>query len=213
MANAGLQLLGFGLALLGWAATIVATILPQWQMSSYSSGTIITAQAIYRGLWMECAWQSTGQIQCKAYDSMLSLSPSLQATRALMVVSIIVGLVAMCIAIMGMKCTRCGSEDKTQKARIAMTGGIIFLVAGLAALIACSWIGNQIVRDFYSSVVAVNQKFEFGPAIFLGWAGSIFVLLGGGLLCCSCPEKTAYSNRQYPQGKPISKPPSSREYV
>ncbi|XP_061444470.1 claudin-7 [Rhineura floridana] len=213
MANSGLQLLGFALALLGWIAILVATILPQWQMSAYTSGNIITAVAIYKGLWMECAWQSTGQIQCKVYDSVLNLASSLQATRALMVVSIVLGVIAMGVATMGMKCTHCGGDDKVKKARIAMTGGIIFLLSGLSALIACSWIGHQTVRDFYDSMVAVNMKYEFGPAVFIGWAGSALMLLGGGLLSCSCPTKTGYSGRNYPQGRPISKPPSSKEYV
>lgn len=60
----------------------------------------------------------------------LSLPAALQATRALMVVSIVLGVVAMCVATMGMKCTRCGSEDKAVKARIAMAGGIVFMVGG-----------------------------------------------------------------------------------
>lgn len=55
---------------------------------------------------------------------------SLQATRALMVVAVVLGLVALGIAIMGMKCTHCGSDDKVQKARIAMTGGLVYVVAG-----------------------------------------------------------------------------------
>ncbi|XP_042331466.1 claudin-7 [Sceloporus undulatus] len=213
MANSGLQLLGFALALLGWIATLVATVMPQWQMSSYAGDNIITAQAIYKGLWMSCVWQSTGQIQCKVYDSVLALGASLQATRALMVVSIVLGVIAMGIATMGMKCTRCGGDDKTKKARIAMGGGIVFLVSGLCSLIACSWIGNQTVQDFYNALVPVNSKYEFGAAIFIGWAGSALLLLGGGLLSCSCPSKDGYSGRSYPQGKAISKPPSSREYV
>ncbi|XP_054851189.1 claudin-7 [Eublepharis macularius] len=212
MANSGLQLLGFALALLGWIATLVATIMPQWQMSSYAGDNIITAVAIYQGLWMTCAWQSTGQIQCKVYDSVLNLPGSLQATRALMVVSIVLGVVGMGIATMGMKCTRCGGDNKVTKARIAMTGGIVFLVGGLASLVACSWYGHQIVTDFYSPLVPVNSKYEFGAAIFIGWAGAALVILGGSLLSCSCPGKTGYG-RQYPQGKPISKPPSNREYV
>ncbi|XP_020655524.3 claudin-7 [Pogona vitticeps] len=214
MANSGLQLLGFALALLGWIATLVATVMPQWQMSSYAGDSIITAQAIYRGLWMECVWQSTGQIQCKVYDSVLALSSSLQATRALMVVSLVLGVIATGVAVMGMKCTRCGGDDKVVKARIAMGGGIVFLVSGLASLIACSWIGNQIVSNFYNVNIPVNSKYEFGAAIFIGWAGAALVLLGGGLLSCSCPGKDGLSsNRRYPQGKPISKPPSSKEYV
>ncbi|XP_032094480.1 claudin-1-like, partial [Thamnophis elegans] len=73
MANSGLQLLGFALALLALIANMTATILPQWKVSSFADGTIITAQSYYIGLWMECVVQSTGQLQCKIYDSMLGL--------------------------------------------------------------------------------------------------------------------------------------------
>lgn len=57
-------------------------------------------------------------------------SGALQATRALMIVSIIVTLAGLGVACMGMKCTNCGGDDKTRKSRIAMTGGIIILVGG-----------------------------------------------------------------------------------
>lgn len=73
MANSGLQLLGFSMALLGWVGLIVCTAVPQWQMSSYAGDNIITAQAMYKGLWMECVTQSTGVISCKMYDSVLAL--------------------------------------------------------------------------------------------------------------------------------------------
>lgn len=73
MANSGLQLLGFSMALLGWVGLVVCTALPQWQMSSYAGDNIITAQAMYKGLWMECVTQSTGMISCKMYDSVLAL--------------------------------------------------------------------------------------------------------------------------------------------
>lgn len=74
MANSGLQLLGFSMALLGWVALVASTAIPQWQMSSYAGDNIITAQAMYKGLWMECVTQSTGMMSCKMYDSVLALS-------------------------------------------------------------------------------------------------------------------------------------------
>lgn len=74
MANAGLQLLGFILAFLGWIGSIVSTALPQWKIYSYAGDNIVTAQAIYEGLWMSCVSQSTGQIQCKVFDSLLNLN-------------------------------------------------------------------------------------------------------------------------------------------
>lgn len=73
MANSGIQLLGFALSLVGVIALIVGTILPQWKMSAYIGDNIITAVAMYQGLWMSCAFQSTGQLQCKIYDSILQL--------------------------------------------------------------------------------------------------------------------------------------------
>ncbi|CAI9592207.1 unnamed protein product [Staurois parvus] len=151
------------------------------------------------GTVMSCVTQSTGQIQCKVYDSLLQLDAALQATRALMVVAIILGIFGMAISTMGMKCTKCGGDDKVKKARIAMTGGFVFLVAGLAALIACSWYGNQIIRDFYNPLTPVNTKYEFGAGVFLGWAGSFLVLIGGALLACSCPRKSGYNTKGYPK--------------
>lgn len=74
MANAGLQLLGFILAFLGWMGAIVSTAMPQWKTHSYASDNIVTAQSIYEGLWMSCVSQSTGQIQCKVFDSLLNLN-------------------------------------------------------------------------------------------------------------------------------------------
>lgn len=73
MANAGLQLLGYTLAFLGVIGLIASTSMAEWKMSSYAGDNIITAQAMYEGLWQACVTQSTGQMQCKVYDSLLHL--------------------------------------------------------------------------------------------------------------------------------------------
>lgn len=211
MANSGLQLLGFSLAVLGWVGLVASTAIPQWQMSSYAGDSIITAQAMYKGLWMECVTQSTGLMSCKMYDSVLSLSATIQATRALMVVSLVLGFLAMLISTVGMKCTRCGGDDKVKKARIAMTGGIVFIVGGLASLVACAWCTHQIITDFYSPYTPVNAKYEFGSAIFIGWAGSALTILGGALLSCSCPVRESKASYRAPQSYPKSA--SAKEYV
>lgn len=61
------------------------------------------------------------------------------------------------------------------------------MVVGLAALVALSWIGHGIVPDFYKSLMPMNVKDEFGPAIYIGCTGSSLVILGGPLLLCSRP--------------------------
>uniref|UniRef100_A0A8C5F0X8 Claudin n=1 Tax=Gopherus evgoodei TaxID=1825980 RepID=A0A8C5F0X8_9SAUR len=129
MANAGLQLLGYFLALGGWVGTICSAALPQWKQSSYAGDAIITAVGLYEGLWMSCASQSTGQVQCKLHDSLLSLDVHLQTSRALMVVSILMGFVGVIVSVVGMKCTKVGDENPVVKSRIAVAGGVLFLIA------------------------------------------------------------------------------------
>ncbi|KAM4726478.1 claudin-7-B-like [Anableps anableps] len=206
MANKGLQILGFALALLGVIGLIIGTILPQWKMSAFVGSNIITAVSMYEGLWMSCAFQSTGQIQCKMYDSMLQLNSALQATRALMVVSIIVVIAGLGAACMGMKCTNCGGDDQVKKAKIAMTGGIIVLIGSLCGIVACSWYAHDIVRAFYDPFTPVNTRYEFGSAIFIAWAGAFLAIIGGAMLAASCPREKRPSS--YPMS---NRPPSSKQ--
>ncbi|XP_061106426.1 claudin-7-B-like [Conger conger] len=210
MANSGLQILGFAMSLIGLIGLIIGTIMPQWQMSAYVGDNIITAIAMYQGLWMSCAFQSTGQMQCKVYDSVLQLDSSLQATRALMVVSIVVTTVGLGVACMGMKCTNCGSDDKTKKSRTAMTGGIVLLVGALCAIVACGWFSHKVIKAFYDPFTPVNTKYEFGAAIFIAWAGAFLAVMGGAMLAATCPGKR--KDVKYPIA--TSRPPSSnKEYV
>ncbi|CAL8326722.1 unnamed protein product [Lota lota] len=198
MANSGIQLLGFVMSLIGVVGLIIGTILPQWKMSAYIGDNIITAVAMYQGLWMSCAFQSTGQLQCKIYDSILQLDSALQATRALMIVGIVVSIAGLAVACLGMKCTTCGAGDRIRKARIAMVGGIILLVGGLCTIVACSWFAHNVIRAFYNPYTPINTKFEFGAAIFIAWGGSLLDVLGGAMLAASCPR-----------GKHVTKYPSA----
>ncbi|KAM9439109.1 claudin-7-B-like [Salvelinus alpinus] len=210
MANSGLQILGFALSLLGLIGLIVGTILPQWKMSAYVGDNIITAVSMYQGLWMSCAFQSTGQIQCKVYDSILQLDTALQATRALMIVGIIVTVAGLGVATMGMKCTNCGGDDKNKKSRIAMTGGIVLLIGSLCATIACSWYANNIIKEFYNPFAPVNSKYEFGSAIFIAWAGAFLDIIGGAMLAATCPKGKPKVKYPIASTRP---PSSSKEYV
>lgn len=55
------------------------------------------------------------------------------------------------------------------------------------------------------------RRYEFGPAIFIGWAGSALVILGGALLSCSCPGSEGKTGYRAPRSYP--KPNSAKEYV
>lgn len=98
MASAALELMGFFLALLGLLGTMVSTVLPYWQISAHIGSNIVTAVANMRGLWMECVYQSTGAFQCETYNSMLALPSDMQASRALMVISLVLSVLAIALA-------------------------------------------------------------------------------------------------------------------
>uniref|UniRef100_A0A8C3WHZ9 Claudin n=1 Tax=Catagonus wagneri TaxID=51154 RepID=A0A8C3WHZ9_9CETA len=188
MANSGLQLLGYFLALGGWVGIIASTALPQWKQSSYAGDAIITAVGLYEGLWMSCASQSTGQVQCKLYDSLLALEGHIQSARALMVVAVLLGFVGMVLSVVGMKCTRVGDSNPIAKSRVAIAGGALFLLAGLCTLTAVSWYATLVTQEFFNPSTPVNARYEFGPALFVGWAAAGLAILGGSFLCCTCPE-------------------------
>uniref|UniRef100_A0A3Q2YVR1 Claudin n=1 Tax=Hippocampus comes TaxID=109280 RepID=A0A3Q2YVR1_HIPCM len=149
MSSFGLELAGVSVALLGWALSVVSCALPMWRVSAFVGANIVTAQVYWEGLWMSCVFQSTGQMQCKVYDSMLALSSDLQAARALTVVAIIVGALALLVSLVGAKCTNC-VEDEGVKARVTIASGAAFIAAALAQLVPASWSANTIVVEFYS---------------------------------------------------------------
>ncbi|XP_032742938.1 claudin-4 [Rattus rattus] len=188
MASMGLQVLGISLAVLGWLGVILSCSLPMWRVTAFIGSNIVTAQTSWEGLWMNCVVQSTGQMQCKMYDSMLALPQDLQAARALMVISIIVGALGMLLSVVGGKCTNC-MEDETVKAKIMITAGAVFIVASMLIMVPVSWTAHNVIRDFYNPLVASGQKREMGASLYIGWAASGLLLLGGGLLCCNCPPR------------------------
>ncbi|XP_061460873.1 claudin-3 [Rhineura floridana] len=184
----GLEIGGVALSVLGWVGCILCCALPMWKVTAFIGYNIVTAQFTWEGLWMDCVVQSTGQMQCKVYDSLLALGSDIQAARALVVIAIVLGALGILIFLMGAKCTRCIEDDST-KAKVTITSGVIFLLAGILTLIPVSWSANQIIRNFYNAAVPEPLKRELGAALYIGWAASALFLFGGALLCCSCPPK------------------------
>ncbi|KAM6986461.1 claudin-4-like [Aplochiton taeniatus] len=186
MVAGGRQLLGLVLAIIGFIGCIVVCALPMWKVTAFIGSNIVTAQVIWEGLWMNCVTQSTGQMQCKIYDSLLILPQDLQAARALTSVSIIVGLVGILLGMVGAKCSNF-IEDEVAKCKVAITAGIIFIIAGLLVLVPVCWTTNAIIQDFYNPLLIDAQRRELGASLYIGWGAAGLLFLGGGLLCSSCP--------------------------
>ena len=92
MVSSGKQILGLSLAVIGFLGSIIICALPTWKVTAFIGANIVTSQVAWEGLWMNCITQSTGQMQCKIYDSFLALPKDLQAARALTIVAIIAGV-------------------------------------------------------------------------------------------------------------------------
>ncbi|NXP76242.1 CLD3 protein, partial [Ramphastos sulfuratus] len=200
----GLEIGGMALSMLGWLCSIISCALPTWRVTAFIGTNIVTAQIMWEGLWMNCVVQSTGQMQCKVYDSLLALPQDLQAARALLVVAIVLAVLGFMVAIVGAQCTRC-LEDESTKAKVTIVAGVIFLLSGVMNLIPVSWSANTIIRDFYNPLVLEPQKRELGTSLYVGWAASALLIMGGALLCCSCPPK----DDRYLRGKVAYSAPRS----
>ncbi|XP_061747485.1 claudin-1 [Nerophis ophidion] len=211
MANAGIQILGFSLAFLGFIGSIASTVMVEWKASSYAGDNIITAQALYEGLWKSCASQSTGQIQCKVYDSLLQLPGIVMGTRGLMLASILIALISILLAAVGMKCTTCLAEQPEQKDKVALTAGIMLIISGILALVGTSWYANRIAQDFYNPFTPTNSRYEFGSALFVGWGSAFLLIIGGAFLCCNCAKKDSGKTLNYPRSNPASN--TSKDFV
>ncbi|XP_001511784.1 claudin-5 [Ornithorhynchus anatinus] len=189
MGSAALEILGLGLCVAGWVGMILACGLPMWRVSAYLDGNIVTAQNVWQGLWMNCVVQSTGQMQCKVYDSVLALPPEMQAGRALTVVVGLLGLVALLVTVAGARCTTCVPAGPA-KARVATAGGGLFVLGGLLSLVPLGWFAHTVISDFHNPRVPVSQKHEMGAALYIGWAAAALLLGGGGVICCgACPAR------------------------
>lgn len=183
-------MLGFTLAVCGFLGSIIICALPMWKVTAFIGANIVTAQTIWEGLWMNCVMQSTGQMQCKIYDSLLALPQDLQAARALVVVAIIAAAFGVILGVVGGKCTNF-VEEKNAKARVAIAAGAVFICAGVLVLVPVCWSAHTIIRDFYNPMLISAQKRELGAALYVGWGTAALLILGGALLCSSCPPKDA----------------------
>ncbi|KAM4726840.1 claudin-like protein ZF-A89 [Anableps anableps] len=190
MASVGFQVFCIVLASIGFAGDIIICALPMWKVSAFIGNSILTAQIFWEGLWMNCVTQSTGQMQCKVYNSMLALPQDLQAARALVVLSILVAFLGLLLAVAGGKCTNC-IGDEYAKSQVTIAASVFFIVGGILCLIPVSWSANKIIKTFYSPVMIDAQKRELGAALFIGWGSASLLIIGGALLCCQCRQQKA----------------------
>ncbi|XP_007888974.1 claudin-10 isoform X2 [Callorhinchus milii] len=174
MANMGSEIVAFILAVCGWI--LVCSTLPTdyWKVSSID-GTVITTATYWANLWKTCVTDSTGV--SNSY---------IQVCRGLMIAAVCLGFFGSIIVLVGMKCTKVGGTERTN-GKITFCGGISYILSGLSSVIAYSWYANRITAEFFDPLY-IEQKYELGAALFIGWAGSSLSILGGAIFCFSLSE-------------------------
>lgn len=189
MLSTAVQILAFALAVLGLGGTAVATLLPNWKVST-SSWSSLTPVWRMQGLWMDCVCYTSGVFSCSPKPSLLSLPASLQTTRAAMLLSCVLGLLGLFLACLGLKCTRWGGSRRA-KGHTAMAAGACFILAGVLCLVPASWFTNQLISDFLRAELPESSRFQPGGALCITFVSAGFLLAGGLILCMSCPGRTS----------------------
>ncbi|XP_041052021.1 claudin-2-like [Carcharodon carcharias] len=184
MANTAMQLVALIVCIIGMVGTLSATIMPHWRITAHIGANVVTAIVYMKGLWWACAMFSTGIFQCETYNSVLELPAHLQAARAMMVISVALSLLAITISVVGMKCTVC-AKDSPIKDKIAGTGGVFFIVAGLTGLVPVAWTMNGVILNFHNPLIPGDLKFEIGESLYLGVVAAMLSIIGGVMLSLS----------------------------
>ncbi|KAG7223232.1 hypothetical protein INR49_015588 [Caranx melampygus] len=205
--NPIVEAFAFLLGFLGWLMVGIALPNRYWRESTVD-GNVITTSTIYENLWMSCATDSTGVHNCRDFPSLLALNGYIQASRALMIASIVFGTFGLVATLVGMQCSKIGGENYVLKGRIAAIGGVFFLLQGLCTMIAISWYAANITQEFFDQSYP-GTKYEIGEGLYIGWSSAILAICGGSCLLCACKvkspsEKIPYRYQQSSRGHVLS---------
>lgn len=197
MANSALEIVGLLLTIIGLIGAAASTGMPMWRVTAFIGENIIVFETRYEGLWMNCFRQADIRMQCKVYDSLLALSPDLQAARGLMCSSLALGGLGVLISLVGLQCTSCiENSNRRAKRLVLIIAGSMILMACLCVLIPVSWTGHVIIRDFYNPLLLDAQRRELGEALYIGWVASAFLFFGGCMFfCCNLQSEDRDSKR------------------
>ncbi|XP_004689308.1 PREDICTED: putative claudin-25 [Condylura cristata] len=187
------QLGGLLLSLLGWVCSCVTTTLPQWKTLNLELNEMETWSM---GLWEVCVNQEEIATVCKAFDSFLSLPQELQVSRILMVMSHGLGLLGLLLSGLGSEYFQFRGLRWVLKRRLCLLGGTLEASASVTTLFPVSWVAHATIQDFWDdSTPEIVPRWEFGDALYVGWAAGVLLALGGLLLIFSiCLEKEEVSS-------------------
>jgi claudin len=75
-------------------------------------------------------------------------------------------------------------DVESSKAKVAIASRFIFLI--IAILVPICWWADTIIQDFDNPLLIKAQR-ELRASLYIGWGSAGLMILGGALLCSSCP--------------------------
>ncbi|XP_034088033.1 putative claudin-24 [Gymnodraco acuticeps] len=182
MDSCALELLAMLLFVAAWLCVLASTLLPQWLTMSTA---LLPVESYELGLWETCVVQDVGGMECRAYDSLLGLSRDLKLSRILMCASLAVGVLGLLVATPGLHMVN--SCRGGPKRILTSIGGVLGVVSGVLCLVPVSYMAHLAVMHFFDDKVPdVVPRWEFGDALFIGWAGGFLLVVAGLLLVSAC---------------------------
>nr|XP_033814677.1 putative claudin-24 [Geotrypetes seraphini] len=183
LSKTNIQLGGLLFTLFGWILSCITTYVPLWKNLNLDLNEL---EIWTMGLWHVCVVQDEGAIQCKEYDSFLSLPSELRISRILMFLANGLGVLGLLTSSLGLNCLKFRERRQELKKRLLLLGGIFFWISGLTTLTPVSWIAYVTVQEFWDDTIPdIVPRWEFGEALFMGWFGGFFLIFGGTLFICT----------------------------
>ncbi|KAG7227165.1 hypothetical protein INR49_013964 [Caranx melampygus] len=183
-------------------------------------GDVVTSVYTYKGLWRDCETASSGYTECRPLYGLLGFSGTFQAVRALMVVGVVLSVLAALISVFSLTCLTMNSMADTTKAKMSLTAGIMFVIAGVCGIAGASIYANQIVASFrmsnfgnydggmmqegmgmgggFGGGMGGIPRYTFGPALFVAWIGGGILVIGGILKSLAFKEMVKDEKPRYP---------------
>uniref|UniRef100_UPI0035900F5A claudin-19-like n=1 Tax=Myxine glutinosa TaxID=7769 RepID=UPI0035900F5A len=182
------QLMAALLSAVGVAGIVSSAVSDEWRVTSRAA-SILTASWVSHGLWRDCVANAMGTVRCRRHFTVMKLELHVKVCRALMVSAVLLAVIGLLIMLPGLHCTNPRGFTCSQKVRLSATSACLLALSALTTLTAVSFYAHKITVDFYDPNL-IGARYEYGPALYVGWVASGITLLTSLALCCTCKSDT-----------------------